>query len=551
MQLDAIVTNGRFLTLDPQRPTATRLGVFDGTIVGLDEELDGLTAAAVYDLQGAIVLPGLHDAHHHLSNRGHELRRCNVSPATAPTLDALYAAIARFADDLPADAWVEAVGFDGSKLDQQPDREGLDAAAGGRPVWMLHASHHSGVLSTGAIRRLGYDDPRQLPDVDHGWVERRPDGDPTGVIAERALALVHDVIRPDPFEAHVEAIRLGAAAALADGLTSVTEPGIAGQLTGNSSTDLAAFQAARDRGHLGFRVTVLPELGALHELAVTHPDDAGGTFGLDLGLRSGLGDDHLRVGGVKVFTDGALTARTAALREPYLDQPENRGLLLDDAEVLHEQIVAAHRAGWQVASHAIGDAAVDVALDAYEAAQRDWPRPDARHRIEHAGVVHDDQLARIARLGVVPVPQGRFLTELGNAYLTVLGTERSQLLYRQRSFLDAGVVVPGSSDCPVVDGAPLAGIEALVTRRLPDGSVLTPEERLTPLEAIRAFTTGSAYADRQEHRKGTLARGKLADLTVLADDPRTVEPTCIGAIEIVATVVGGEVRHGHRALERR
>ena len=548
MQLDAIFTNGRFLTMDRARPTASRLGALAGTIVGLDDDLDGLRAEVVHDLRGAFVVPGFHDAHQHLSDRGHELRRCDVSPATAPTLDDLYAAIARYARRLDEDAWVVAVGFDDSKLERQPDREGLDAAAGGRPVWMVHANHHSGMLSTTAIRRLGYDDPRELPDVDNGWVERRDDGDPTGVIAERALELVHAVIRPAPFEDHVEAIRVGSAAALEEGLTSVTEPGIAGQLLGNSSADLAAFQTARDRGHLGVRLTVMPDIGTLHELDVTHPDDVGGDLGLDLGLRSGLGDDRLRIGGVKVFADGALTARTAALREPYHGQPDRTGLLFDDPDVLRARILAAHRAGWQVATHAIGDAAIDLTLDAYEEARRRWPRADARHRIEHCGVTHDDQIDRMARLGVVPVPQGRFLAELGDAYLTVLGPERSPLLYRQRSLLDAGLEVPGSSDCPVVSGAPLAGIAALVGRRLPDGRVLTPAERLTPLEAIRAFTYGSAYADHQEHRKGTLVPGMLADLTVLSDDLRDLDADAVGDVEVVATIVGGEVLHGRRAL---
>jgi predicted amidohydrolase YtcJ len=548
MQLDAIFTGGRFLTMDPDRPAASRLGVLGGTIVGLDDDLDGLRAERVHDLRGAFVVPGFHDAHQHLSDRGHELRRCDVSPAAAPTLDELYAAIARCARDLPDDAWVVAVGFDDSKLDRHPDREGLDAAAGGRPVWMVHANHHSGMLSTGAIRRLGYDDPRDLPDVENGWVERREDGAATGVIAERALELVHAVLRPAPFEDHVEAIRVGSAAALEEGLTSVTEPGIAGQLLGNGSADLAAFQTARDRGHLGVRVTVMPDITTLHQLPVTHPGDEVGSYGLDLGLRSGLGDDRLRVGGVKVFADGALTARTAALREPYHDRPEHTGLLFDDAEVLRERIVAAHRAGWQVATHAIGDAAIDVVLDAYEQAERRWPRPDVRHRIEHCGLTHDDQIARMARLGVVPVPQARFLSELADAYLTVLGPGRSHLLYRQKSFLDAGLEVPGSSDCPVVDGAPLRGIAALVGRRIPDGSTLHAAEALTPTEAIRAFTHGSAYADHQEHRKGTLRTGRLADLTVLSDDLRDLDAERIGAVEVVATIVGGEILHGARAL---
>jgi predicted amidohydrolase YtcJ len=547
VNLDVVLSADRILTLDPSRPIARRIGVLHGRIVGFDEDLDGLAAHDHLDLPDAVAVPGLHDAHHHLSARGRELRRCDVSPTAAPTLDALYATIGRFAEDLPGDAWVECVNLDHSKLDGVPDRDALDAASGGRPVFILHASHHSGIVSTGAIRRLGYADPRDLRDVDNGWVERAADGSPTGMLAERALQLVYDAVRPEPFEVMVEAIRLGAQVALAEGLTSITEPGIGGMLTGNGPVDLAAFQAARDRGHLGVRTTVMPELAALHDLPGGHPDDGPDPLGLDLGLRSGLGDDTLRIGGVKVFADGALTARTAALREPYLDRPDTCGFLLDDREVLHERIVAAHRAGWQVATHAIGDAAVDVALDAYEDAQRRYPREGTRHRIEHCGITHDDQIPRIAALGVIPVPQGRFLSELGDAYLPGLGDERAELLYRQRAFLDAGIEVPGSSDCPVVSGAPLAGIAALVQRTIPGGRTLGQAERLTAHEALRAFTYGSAYADLQEHRKGSLTVGKLADLTVLSDDPTQVDHDRIADLEVVATVVGGEVRYRRTA----
>ena len=549
MRLDVLFVDGRFTTMDAARPTATRLGVVGGQIVGLDDDLDGCRAIVVHDLRGAAVVPGLHDAHHHLSARGQEQQGCDVSPASAPSLTALYERVRAHAAGLPDDAWVLATGFDDSKLEARPTREGLDDASGGRPVWVTHASHHLGVLSTQGIRRLGFADPRELPDLDGGYVERRDDGDPTGAIAERTLELVHDVLRPRPFEDFVEAIGLGADAALAEGLTSVTEPGIAGRLTGNGALDLDAFLTARERGRLGVRVTVMPEISALRPLPTGPDEDVRGRLGLDLGVRSGLGDDDLRIGGVKLFADGALTSRTAWLREDYLDRPGERGLATTDPDVLHDQILDAHRAGWQVATHAIGDAAIDRVLDAYEEAQARWPRRDPRHRIEHCGLTDDAQIARVRDLGVVPVPQGRFLTELGDAYVSVLGGERAEArLYRQRSFLAAGIELPGSSDCPVVHGAPLRGIDALVNRVLPDGRVLGAGESLTPHQALRAFTVGSAHADHQEHRKGSLGVGTLADLVVLGDDPLTVDPTTIGDIEVIATVVGGEVRYGATRL---
>jgi predicted amidohydrolase YtcJ len=543
VNIDALFVNGRFNTLDPKRPAASSLGVVGGIIVGFDEELQGCTADVRYDLGGAYGVPGFNDAHHHISARGQDLQKCDVSPTAVHDLAALYARVAEHAAALPADAWVLATGYDDSKLDTPPTREGLDAVSGGRPVWMMHCSHHSGTINTEAIHRMGFSDPRDLPDVDGGFVQRLADGYPTGFIAERSVDLVTALLRPIPQEALIAAIARGNNAALADGLTSVTEPGICGTLTGNGPTDLDAFLTAVERGLLTVRTAVMPEISALHHLGT--PD--GAAFGLDVGLRSGMGDDQLRIGPVKAFADGALTARTAAMSEDYADRAGWRGFLLEDETALRDKIIAAHCNGWRVATHAIGDAAIDAVLDAYEQAQRLMPRPDVRHRVEHCGVASDRQIDRISRLGVIPVPQARFLSELGDEYLRAVGEERGQLLYRQRSFLDAGIELPGSSDCPVVNGEPIKGIHALVNREIPGDRTLNPAEALTPAQALRAFTYGSAYAERQEHRKGTLSRGKLADFVLLSDDVLTIDSTRIGEVEVVATVVGGAVRHGRVA----
>ncbi len=246
---------------------------------------------------------------------------------------------------------------------------------------------------------------------------------------------------------------------------------------------------------------------------------------------------------MKVFADGSLVGRTAAMHDEFADDPGNRGALQHDPEELAALLLAAHRNGWQIATHAIGDRAVSTVLDCYEAAQRAYPRPGARHRVEHCAVTDDAQLERIVRLGVVPVPQGRFVQELGDGMAAALGPERTRSCYRQRSFLDRGVVLPGSSDRPVVDGAPLAGIADLVLRRTASGAPFSPEEAITPLQALHAWTLGSAHAAYQEHERGSLVPGKLADLAVLSGDPTAVGPEAIAGLRVLATVVGGQVRH--------
>lgn len=539
MRLDALFTNARIRTLDDRRPTAHRIGVIGETIVGLDEELDGCAADTVADLGGAPVVPGFHDAHHHLGWRGQRLRQLDLRPSVVGSLDALYDAVAGHAAGLPEHEWVIGSGYNQDLIGGHPLRLRLDEAAGGRAVFLGHSSGHMCVVNTAVIKQMGYDDPRDLPDVPGGLTERDADGLPTGLLGEQAQTLVYDLIRPEPLDGYVQAIGLASRVALSEGITSVTEPGIAGRLTGNGPADLACYQLARERGLLGVRATLMPEMAALHRIDRVQPGVD--WLGLDLGLRSGFGDDWLRIGGVKVFSDGSLIGRTAAMLCDYADAAGNRGFLQADADELTRQIIDAHRAGWQVATHAIGDAAVDVVLDAVEQAQHRYPRHDPRHRLEHAGVVSDAQVARIAALGIIPVPQGRFVEEIGDGMIAALGDERADLAYRQRSFLDAGIALPGSSDCPVVAGAPLLGVHAMVNRTAAGGRVLNPAERVTPLQALRAFTIGSAYADRQEHRKGRLARGLLADFVVLSDDPLTVGHERIRDIGVRMTVVGGKV----------
>ncbi|NUR93105.1 MAG: amidohydrolase, partial [Nonomuraea sp.] len=464
MRLDALFVNGRFTTLDPDRPAATRLGVFAGRIAGLDEELDGLSADVVVDLGGGHAVPGFNDAHQHLSGRGQRLRELDLRGLS---MEQLYDAVA----SAPEGAWIRGGGYDQNKLGGlHPTREALDKVAGGRPVWLQHTSGHMGVANSAAFALMGFPS-LDVPDVPGGSVGRDAAGVPDGLLAEQAQELAHRVLRPVAQEDFVEGIALASRVAAAEGLTSFTEPGVGVGLAGNGPLDLAGFQDAVRRGLLLQRATLMPGSPNLHEV--------GDSFGLDLGLRSGIGDDRLRIGPVKVFSDGSLIGKTAAMCCDYAGEPGNRGFLQEEAAALREFIGKAHAAGWQVATHAIGDHAVDVVLDAYEQAQARHPRSGARHRIEHCAVTSDAQIARIAALGVIPVPQGRFVSELGDGMLAALGPERARGCYRQRSFLEAGIALPGSSDCPVVDGAPLLGIHDLVNQRTAGGVPFNPEEALT------------------------------------------------------------------------
>ncbi|GAA3481677.1 amidohydrolase [Streptomyces yanii] len=548
MRLDAIFRNGRFTTLDPARPTAYAIGVLGGRIAALDEELEGGTADTVIDLGGAHAVPGFNDAHHHLSLVGKGLRELDLSYESTPSLDALYAAVAERASTLPEGAWVLGAGYDQNKIGAHPTATVLDKAAQGRPVWLVHTSHHMAVANTAAFARAGLIDLTAVPDVPGGLVVRDAAGRAEGLLQEAAMNLIERALRPEPADEWTANIATGAQAALAVGLTSVTEPGIGvPDGIGNGPADLDAYMRVRERGELGVRMTVMPYITALHDCGVFAPGDT--WYGLDLGLRTGFGDEWLRIGPTKMMSDGSLIGRSAAMCCDYHDSPGNSGLLQHEPEQIRQYIVEAHRCGWQIATHAIGDAALNVVLDAYEEAGRLHPRADARHRVEHAAVTSDAQVARIAALGLIPVPQGRFISEIGDGLIAALGPVRSQLAYRMRSFLDAGIELPGSSDAPVVAPDPLLSIHDMVNRHTSSGAPFAPSEAVTAHEALRAYTVGSAHAVHEEHVKGTLSRGMLADFTVLSDDLLAVAPERIAEVTVGATVVGGRIAYDTGALK--
>ena len=537
---DLLVVNANVLTMDPAKPHATAVAVAGGRIVAVGDDApdlaSGVAAENVVNLRGATLIPGFHDAHNHMIGFGLSLTEIDLR---VDTLDELYARVAAKAAATPAGEWVIGAGYDQTKTGAHPHRDALDQVAPGHRVWLKHTSSHMCVVNSLVLRDLGIDSAGQ--DVDGGRVATDASGRPTGLMEERAQELVGNLTHPYPLSALTAAVAVAGEHYLREGLTSVTEAGVGGGWIGQSPVELAAYVAARDQGRLHVRTELMVISDAFHPLAA-HPSD-GIEAGIDLGLRTGFGDDWLRLGPMKVFTDGSLVGRTAAMSAPYEGDPGNSGYLQAGAGPLTTVIIAAHQAGWRVAAHAIGDRAIDLALDAFDAANSKHPRRDPRHRIEHFAAARPDQVARAAALGVIPVGQGRFATEIGDGMLASVGADRRSWLYRQRSLLDAGVVLPGSSDRPVVTGTPLLGIHDMVNRRTASGAPFNAAEAVTAEEALRAYTWGSAYASKAEHTKGSIEVGKLADFAVLSEDPTAVSPDRIAGLEVVATIIDGQFRY--------
>ena len=539
--LDLLIRNARILTVDPGRPRASTLGVWNGRIVGLDEEVDGTRARVEVDLHGAVVAPGFHDAHCHTTSFGLELVSLALQDCSG--VAATLATVAAHAEGLGPDEWVIGFGYgNGMGTGEEPRRQDLDRAGGGRPVWLTHRSGHSCVVSSTVLEAVGI--TGAVPPGGRGRVEVDNTGRPTGLIEETAMDLVKDHVGPSSIQRTAEAIDRATAHYLTEGITGFTDAGIGSPGIDHTPVELAAYQLARRTGRLHTRAQVMVFNECFHPLA-SHRDD-GIDAGLDLGVHTGFGDDWLSLGAMKIWIDGSGLGHTAATTGP---DGTVRGAFDNDPDVLTRSIVDAHRAGWQVAAHAIGDAAVDLVLDALEEAGRGGPfaargGTSPRHRLEHGVAFRPDQVERLARMDMTVVTQPLFIEDFGDPLLQGLaGTEEVGDYFRMRSLLVAGVPVVGSSDRPVAAGSPLRGIQEMVARTTADGAVFGAGERLTPLEALSSYTAGGARAAHCEQRWGTLAPRLLADLVVLGDDPTDVAVERIGSVGVLATVVGGRAAH--------
>ena len=489
------------------------------------------------------MVPGFNDAHCHLTYIGQALTQLDLRPSVCRSMDELLQALGVACAAAPQGAVVQGAGYDQNYLGgRHPTAEQLDTVSHGHPVWLVHNSRHMGVANTAMFETAGFPERRGVVAPDGGAVPVDAEGRAVGLLQETARALVTAHIAAPTVDDVAAMVEAGSRRALSLGITSITEPGLgAPDHLGKSIVDLAGYQLAKDTGRLGVRATVMPYITTLHPLGGGTDNDH---FGLDLGIRTGLGDEWLRLGPVKILSDGSLIGRSAFMCSDYHGEPGNRGLLQFPAETLRQNIVDAHRAGWQVAAHAIGDAALDVVLDIFEEAQRIVPRTDTRHRIEHLSVASDAQIRRVRQLGLVPVPQGRFIYELGDGVANALGPERAPLAYRVKSLLDAGLVIPASTDAPVVDPNPIWNIHDLVNRATASGADFGPEERISVTQAVHAYTVGSAYAAHDERDKGALTHGMLADFVVLSDDIYQIEPGQIAQIAVTATVISGQVVFG-------
>lgn len=529
MSADAIFLNGPILTVDERNPVAEAVAIAGSRIsaVGAQDEIRSLAGPATrtIDLGGRALLPGINDNHTHPMSYGQALGQIDATSDAAPTLASLQDAFrSGAAKGLGQQGdWLVARGYDDTRLDigRHPTRFELDAATGARPAILVRTCGHLAVANSAALGMA--DIGMRTPDPVGGQIDRGLDGEPTGLLRETAVSLVRQLI-PPPTEAEIKThLRAAGERFLAYGITSVGEASI------RTSTEFAAYESLAATGDLPMRVfTMMLIDDTLDALA-------------KLGMRTGFGDEWLRIGPAKLFQDGSGGGRTAAMNAEYRNDPGNHGITIYDQAGLDERFQRAHAAGFQLAAHAIGDRAIEMILIAYERAIAAAPRADARPRIEHCGMCTPAIIERLRQLGAVPIPQPAFVYYLGDSYIKNFTEDQLALSYPSRTWIDHGITAAGSSDVPVVPCDPWLNIRAAVTRRTRDGQAMGPNQGVSIDEAIKMFTLNGAYASFEEDIKGSIASGKLADLIVVSRDPRVVPSEDLGTIRTELTMIGGRV----------
>jgi predicted amidohydrolase YtcJ len=521
---ELILHNGNILTMDARQPQAEAIAIAGDRILAVGADVDILDFAGAgtkqVDLGGKTVVPGFIDGHCHPAYSGR--RHLRFIDCDLRSIAAIQDAVRERAAKTPPGEWVTGFKYDDTKTAERRfiTREDLDAAAPAHPVYIAHRGGHTGYVNSLALVKAGITE--KSPDPEGGKYARDPQtGKLTGRLLERAAENLENTIPAFGTTSRDEdraAVKLITQMFAKAGVTSSTD-------AYGTPDDLRAYQDAREAGELSSRIYCMIGFPHLDRMIAS-------------GVRTGFGDDWIRVGGMKATCDGSISERTARLSQPYAGRPDDFGMIVADADELYRYAHKAHDAGWQIAIHANGDVGIAMVLDLYERLQREQPRRDARYRIEHCTLINDDLVRRMKALGVIPTPFSTYVYFHGEK-MQEYGEERLNSMFALRSFLDAGVRATMASDYPPGPFEPMMALQSMVTRTDITGKTWGPRQKITIEEALAVCTLNGAYASFEEHEKGSLEPGKLADLVVLDRNPITEDPASLVTIPVERTMVGG------------
>ena len=523
---DLIVTNANIYTVDDDRPRAEALAVRGGRVEFVGSRREALAlrgpATRILDAGGHTIIPGMVDAHGHLLELGLSLRQVDL--VGTRSYDEVVARVAARAKGAPAGEWILGRGWDQNHWGDTrfPTHEALSRAVPNNPVVLGRVDGHALLANAAAMRAAGV--TAATRDPEGGRIEREPNGEPSGVFVDNAKSLIERVVPPPSRDEARQATLAAIREANRYGLVGVHDAGEPRQV-------IDLFEEMARAGQFDLRGYIM-----------VGDDSAAEAHYFARGPQSALYDGHIWIRAIKLYADGALGSRGAALLEPYADDPKNTGLLVSTPQHIRDVAERALRAGFQVNTHAIGDRANRVVLDAYEAALDAVPTADHRFRIEHAQILNHDDIPRFARLGVIPSMQAVHQTSDMNWVPARLGYARSFGAYAWRSLLNTGVIIPNGSDFPVESANPLFSFHSAVTRQdandWPPGGWF-PAEKMTRAEALKSMTIWPAYAAFQEDLMGSLTPGKYADFVILDRDIMTVGDGDILGASVLATYIGG------------
>jgi len=535
LEADLLIQNARIRTFNQKGTLAQSLAAYNGWIIGVGSNEDVIdfvgSQTQILDIGGRTVLPGFIDAHEHLSDFAQIPLQLDFSSPQPKSIEELLERVRSEAERLPAGEWIRGVLYDDTKISngRTLTREDLDGAAPNHPVVVIHVSFHWGVVNSEALRRGEIDE--YTPDPKGGkFVRDTKNGRLTGQVVETALyrfgleGLTREPMIVPPFDRNVrEKALLDAAKILnAAGITGVNDAVVSPSYV-TSYLDLGAVYSLSLRVNMLIPHIFLPEVEKL-------------------GLVGNWGNEWVRCTGLKIIIDGSIAGRTAALRDGYSHDPDDHGVLLfENRDELNDLVNRIHRMGYQACLHANGDLAIEMALDAIQNAQLKYPRDDPRHRIEHCTIINESILRSMRNLKVIALPFGSYLWQHGDKFMKYYGQKRSEIMFGHKSFLEAGVKVAGSSDHPAGLHPPLLGVQCMVTRKTPSGRVFGPSQKISIDEAFKMYTVYAAYASFEEHIKGSLTVGRLADMVVLNRDPWSVDPEDIGQIGVDMAILGGNI----------
>jgi len=530
---DLVLTNGRIYTVDNARPEASALAVRAGRIqfVGSDAEARVLAGPStlVIDLHGATVVPGIVDAHAHLLGLGNTLQRVNLVGSSS--YDQVIDRVKAWAKDVKPGVWIQGRGWDQNlwPAKQFPTHEALSRAFPNNPVVLTRIDGHALVANAKAMELSHV--TATTADPSGGRIVRLSSGAPSGVFVDNAKSLIERTIPAATRADNRKAILAAVAEANRWGLTGIHD-------AGEDAETIGIYEELAKEGRYNLRNYVM----------LSDPGEPNSPAALEnpyiqRGPQSALYDGHLWIRAIKLYADGALGSRGAALLAPYSDEPSNSGLLVSTPEHIEAWAEAALRRGFQVNVHAIGDRGNRIVLDSFDSALKKIPKADHRFRIEHAQVLSLEDIPRFARLGVIPSMQATHQTsDMGWAESRV-GPQRIRGAYAWRSLLNTGVIVPNGTDFPVEQVNPLLTFHAAVTRQDPSNQPVGgwhPEQKMTREEALQSITIWPAYAGFQESVMGSLSPGKYADFVILDRDIMRVPDTEILGTRVVSTWIGGK-----------